>query len=112
MIENLGKVELWLDSASLFQQSCTTFFVVNEERYYGRIIEFVDQILVIFGRMLDLRLRTTFNTVIQACEIRQRGLRQSQTGLSIVSCDHGEGRVVRSRGEVVQSRVSSCEVLS
>ena len=77
---------------------------------YSRLIVLVDQTLVIFGRaLLDLRFRaTTFNAVTQACEIRQRGLRQSQIDLGIVSCDHGEGV----SGEVVQSRVSSCEVLS
>jgi hypothetical protein len=38
---------------------------------YGRLVMFVDQILVILGRMLDLRFgTTTFNAVIQACEIR------------------------------------------
>jgi hypothetical protein len=39
---------------------------------YGRLVVVVDQILVIFGRAwLDLRFgTTTFNTVIQACEIR------------------------------------------
>ena len=46
--------------------------------FYGRIIILVDQILVIFGRMLGLRFRTTtFNAIIQACQMRQRGLRQS-----------------------------------
>jgi hypothetical protein len=44
---------------------------------YGRLVELVDQILVIFGRpWLDLRFRTTtFNTIIQEFDIRQRGLR-------------------------------------
>ena len=33
--------------------------------FYGRIIEFINQILVILGRMLDLRFRTTlFNAII------------------------------------------------
>jgi hypothetical protein len=53
-----------------------------------------------------------FNAIIQACEIWLQGLRQLQIDLCIVSCDHGEGRIVRSRHEVVQSRVLSCEVLS
>jgi hypothetical protein len=39
--------------------------------FYGCIIEFVDLIFVIFGKMLDLRFKTmTYNTVIQACKIR------------------------------------------
>ena len=81
---------------------------------YSRLVVLVDQILVIFGRaLLDLRFRaTTFNAVIQACEIRRRGLRKSQIDSGVVSCDHGEGRIVRSWGGVVQSRMSSCEVLS
>jgi hypothetical protein len=39
---------------------------------YSRLVVLVDQILVISGRaLLDLRFRaTTFNVVIQACEIR------------------------------------------
>jgi len=80
---------------------------------YSRLVVVVDQILVIFGRaLLDLRFRaTTFNAVLQACEIRQRGLRQSHIDLGIVSCDHGEGRIVRSWGAVVQSWMS-CRVLS
>lgn len=41
----------------------------------GRLVVVVDQILVIFGRAwLGLRFRTTtFNTIIEACEIRLRG---------------------------------------
>lgn len=70
---------------------------------YSRLVVLVDQILVIFGRaLLDLWFRaTTFNAVIQACKIQRRGLRQLCIDLGIVSCDHGEGRIVRSWGAVV-----------
>lgn len=76
---------------------------------YGRLVMLVDQILVIFGRAwLDLWFRTTtVNTVIQACEIRQRGWRQSQIDRGIVFCDHCEDRIVWSRGGVAQNRILS-----
>ena len=74
---------------------------------YGRLVMLVDQILVIFGRTwLDLRFGTTsFNTVIQACEIRQRGLRQSQIDGGVVSCRHGEGSSVAGWGGPEQNVV-------
>jgi hypothetical protein len=81
---------------------------------YSRLVQLVDQILVIFKRvLLDLRFGTMmFNTVIQACEIRQQRLRQSQVDGGVIFCDHCESRIVWSRGGVAQSRTSSCEVLS
>jgi len=71
----------------------------------------VDQFLETFGRAwLDLRFRTTtFNTIVDACDIRLRGC-----GIDggIVPGDHREGGVVRSCGGVVESRRLSGEVLS
>ena len=76
----------------------------------GRLVVLVDQVLVIFGRAwLDLGFRTTtFNTIIEACEIRQRGWGLSQTAPG----DHRKGRIVQSCSGGAQSRMSSCEVLS
>jgi hypothetical protein len=81
----------------------------------GRLVVLVDQVLVIFGRAwLDLRFRTTtFNTIIEACEIQLGGWGQPRIDCGIVPADHREGRrIVQSCGGGAESRISSCEVLS